>query len=155
MEPAVLGIFDPVLLLTDGIADTMTREQLDAILIHELCHVRRHDNLRTAIYMIIETLFWFYPLVRWIGKRLIDERERACDEEVLRLGNEPGIYAEGILNICKSYLESPLRCASGVTGSDLKKRIRAILTGHVADPSLTKKGVLTAVGLWALVMPLL
>jgi len=79
-----------------------------------MCHVRRRDNLATAMYMLVESLFWFYPLVRWIGKQLINERERACDEEVLELGNEPLVYAEGILSVCKSYLESPLQCASGL-----------------------------------------
>lgn len=154
-EPAVVGIFRPVLVLPAGIADKMTSAQLNAILIHELCHIRRRDNLATAIYMIVETVFWFYPVVRWIGKQLIAERERACDEEVVRLGNERLIYAEGILNVCKSYLETPLQCASGVTGSDLKKRIRAILTGRVANLSLTKKGLLAFAGMCAVAMPLI
>jgi uncharacterized protein (TIGR03435 family) len=155
LEPAVFGILSPILLLSDGIAEIMTPQQFKAILVHELCHVRRRDNLVTAVYMAIETLFWFYPLVRWIGKRLMDERERACDEEVIRLGNEPLVYAEGILNVCKSYLESPLRCASGVTGSDLKKRIRAILNGRVADVNLAKKIVLAVTGMWVLAIPLI
>ncbi len=63
--------------------------------------------------MFVETVFWFHPLVWWIGKRMVEERERACDEEVLRLGNEPRVYAEGILNVCKLYMESPLACVSG------------------------------------------
>ena len=79
--------------------------------------------------MIVEAMFWFHPLVWWIGVRLLEERERACDEKVLRPGNEPRDYAEGILNVCKLYVESPLVCMSGVTGSDLRKRIQAILTG--------------------------
>jgi len=74
--------------------------------------------------------------VWWIGARLVHERERACDEEVLRLGGEPDVYAAGILNVCKFYLESPLACASGVTGSDLKKRIEAIMTQRIL-PRLT------------------
>jgi uncharacterized protein (TIGR03435 family) len=154
-EPAVVGIFRPALVVPEGIAARMTPEQFSAILIHELCHVRRRDNLSTAMYMIVESLFWFYPLVRWIGRQLINERERACDEEVLRLGSERLVYAEGILNVCKSYLESPLQCASGVTGSDLKKRIRAILTGHVANLTLAKKGILALAGMWAVAMPLI
>src|SRR5262249_51943656 len=100
-EPAVLGIIRPVLVLPQGLTDKITREQFKAILIHELCHVRRRDNLGIAIYMMAETLFWFYPLVRWIGKNLMDERERACDEEVLRIGQEPDTYIQGILTICK------------------------------------------------------
>lgn len=155
LEPAVFGIFRPVLLLPNGITDRTTPEQLNAILTHELCHVRRRDNLASAIYMLAETIFWFYPLVRWIGKQLMDERERACDEEVLRLGNEPLTYAEGILNVCKNYLESPLHCASGVTGSSLKKRVRAILAARIAyDLNFAKKVGLTVVAMGTLAIPI-
>ena len=79
------------------------------------------DNLSASIHMIVEAVFGFHPLVWWIGVRLVDERERACDEDVLRLGNERHVYAEAILNVCKYYLESPLVCVSGITGSDLKE----------------------------------
>jgi beta-lactamase regulating signal transducer with metallopeptidase domain len=50
--------------------------------------------LAAAIHMFVETVFWFHPLVWWIGKRMVEERERACDEEVLQLGGEPRVYAE-------------------------------------------------------------
>jgi tetratricopeptide (TPR) repeat protein len=105
--------------------------------------------------MIVEAVFWFHPLVWWIGVRLVDERERACDEEVLRLGNEPQVYAEGILNVCRIYLESPLRCVSGVTGSDLKKRIHAIVAGRVApNLSFARKASLAIAAIAALAAPL-
>jgi beta-lactamase regulating signal transducer with metallopeptidase domain len=66
--------------------------------------------------MVVETIFWFHPLVWWIRARLIDEGERACDEEVLRLGNEAEVYAAGILEAWKLYLELPLASVSGATG---------------------------------------
>src|SRR5581483_6219205 len=113
----------PVLLLPANLFDRLTPGQLHAVIEHELCHVRHRDNLVAALHMFVETVFWFHPMVWWIGKRMVAERERACDEEVLRLGSAPRAYAEGILNVCKSYLPSPLDCASGITGSDLKKRI--------------------------------
>jgi bla regulator protein blaR1 len=84
-------------LLPEGIFDRLTPTQLEAVIAHELCHVRHRDNLIAAIHMFVETAFWFHPLVWWIGKRMVEERERACDEEVLRLGSEPRVYAEGIL----------------------------------------------------------
>ena len=121
LEPGVFGIFRPVLLLPDGITRRMTQAQLEALLTHELCHIRRRDNLTASLQMIVEAIFWFHPLVWWIGTRMVDERERACDEEVLRAGNHPQVYAESILKVCKLYLESPLSCVSGITGSDLKK----------------------------------
>jgi bla regulator protein BlaR1 len=75
------------LLLPAGITDRLTPPQLKAIVAHELCHVRRRDNLATALHMGVEALFWFHPLVWWLGARLMEERERACDEEVLLMGS--------------------------------------------------------------------
>jgi bla regulator protein blaR1 len=104
LEPGVFGVFRSVLLLPEGITDRLTPAQWEAILAHELSHVRRRDNLTAAIHMAVEAIFWFHPLVWWIGKRLVDERERACDEEVLLAAGNPEAYAEGILNVCKFYL---------------------------------------------------
>ena len=83
LEPAVFGIFRPVLLLPDGILGHLRPRQLDAIIAHELCHIRRRDNLAAALHMAVEAIFWFHPVVWWLGTRLIEERERACDEAVL------------------------------------------------------------------------
>jgi TonB family protein len=127
VEPSVVGLFRQTLLLPQGIAARLTPSQLKAVIAHELCHWRRRDNLTAAIHMIVEALFWFYPLVWWIGARLVYERERACDEGVVQAGHDPLAYAEGILQVCESYLASPLRCVAGVSGSDLKGRIRQIM----------------------------
>jgi bla regulator protein blaR1 len=156
LEPGVVGFLRPVLLLPDGILKNLPPSQVDAVLAHEQWHIRRRDNLTSAFHMIVEAVFWFHPVVWWIGARLVEERERACDEAVLKLGCEPRVYAEGILNVCKGYLESPLRCVSGVTGSDLKKRIQAILTGHVAgDLTFSRKVALAVAGMAALALPIL
>lgn len=142
LEPGILGIFRPVMFLPSGIPDRLTDSQLQAIITHELCHVRRRDNLAAALHMLVEALFWFHPFVWWIGARLADERERACDEEVLRFGSEPQVYAEGILKICEFYLETPLVCAAGVTGSNLKKRIEEIMINRIARKLETGKKLL-------------
>lgn len=156
LEPGVFGIRKPILLLPEGILNRLTPEQLQSILAHELCHVRRRDNLTAAIHMLVESIFWFYPLVWWIGARLVEERERSCDEEVLRLGYEPDVYAEGILNVCKFYLQSPLTCASGVTGADLKKRIEAIVNYRISHSlTLARKLLLAAAGMAAVAGPVL
>jgi bla regulator protein blaR1 len=156
LEPGVVGLLRPVLLLPAGIVESLTKPQLEAVLTHELCHIRRRDNLTAAIHMIVEAVFWFHPLVWWIGARLVEERERACDEEVLRLGTEPQVYAEGILKVCKFYVESPLTCVAGVTGHDLKKRIERIMRNHVGETLKTwKKLLLGTVGVTALAMMLI
>jgi len=153
-EPAVFGIFRPVLLLPEGIFGRLPPAQLQAVVAHELCHVRHRDNLTAAIHMFVETVFWFHPLVWWIGKAMVREREGACDEEVLQLGSEPQVYAEGILNVCKLYVESPLPCAAGVTGGELRKRVESIMTNRFArELTLGRKILLTAAALVAIVLP--
>jgi bla regulator protein blaR1 len=154
-EPGVFGVRRPVLLLPAGITDQLTAPQLKAVLAHELCHIRRRDNLATAVHMLVEAVFWFHPLVWWLGARLLAERERACDEEVLRMGNEPEVYAEGILRICELYLESPLPCVAGVTGSHLTKRIEEIMANRTAvSLNITKKAILVVAGIVSLSSPL-
>jgi uncharacterized protein (TIGR03435 family) len=132
LEPGIVGLWRPILILPEGILHTLTSSQLEAVLAHELSHVRRRDNLTAAIHMIVEAVFWFYPLVWWIGARLVDERERACDEAVLSLGSEPRDYADAILSVCKLYVESPLLCAPGMRGSDLRSRIVRIMAQEVS-----------------------
>jgi uncharacterized protein (TIGR03435 family) len=154
VEPGVLGILRPVLLLPEGILDRLSPAQLDAIFAHEICHVRRRDNLTFAVHMIVEALFWFHPLVWWIETRLVQERELACDEAVLQSGSDPEVYAEGILNVCKFCVESPLACISGVSGADLKKRIVHIMAEQVACRlDLSRKLLLCAACLLTVAVP--
>jgi beta-lactamase regulating signal transducer with metallopeptidase domain len=154
LEPGVVGLWRPTLLLPEGIMERLTASELEAVIAHELCHVRRRDNLFASIHMVAEALFWFHPLVWWIGARLLEERERACDESVLSLGNQPRVYADAILNVCKLYTESPLVCVSGVTGSDIKRRIEAIMKNRIGlKLNGAKKLLLAAAGVAALAGP--
>lgn len=140
VEPGVFGILRPVLLLPDGVATHLSAPQLDAIIEHELCHIRHRDNLSSSIHMLIQALFWFHPLVWWIGARLVKEREQGCDEEVLLCGRDPQVYPESILKVCQFYLESPRPCVAGITGADLKRRIELIMTQAAARKlGLTQK----------------
>jgi len=111
---------------TKVIAERLNPAHLDAILTHEFWHVRRKDNLTAAIHMAVQAIFWFHPLTWWIGSRLVEERERA------------------------------LACVSGVTGSNLKKRIESIMRNQKEvglNPG--KKLALAAAGMAALVVPVM
>jgi uncharacterized protein (TIGR03435 family) len=133
MEPGVFGWFTPRLLWPRGISDHLDDSQIEAILAHELSHIGRYDNLIATAQMGVQAAFWFHPLVWWIGARLVEERERACDEDVLRCGSEPEVYAESILRTCRFSIESPLPCVAGVTGADLKRRVETIMNHRSAD----------------------
>lgn len=130
-EPSVFGVFRPVLLVPRDLRERLSEDQLHSVVAHEMCHIRRRDNLLSSIHMTVAAIFWFYPVVWWLGARLLEERERACDEEVLRLGSDPLTYAESILRICRSYRRSPLTCMSGIAGPHLQKRIEAIVRDKI------------------------
>jgi beta-lactamase regulating signal transducer with metallopeptidase domain len=147
LEPGIFGIAHPVLVWPKGISERLEDSHLEAILAHEIWHVRRRDNLAAAIHMLVEATFWFHPLVWWLGARLVEERERACDEAVLESGSDRQIYAESILKICEFCVGSPLTCVSGVTGADLKDRIARIMTERVAHKlDFSRKLLLGAAG---------
>ena len=155
LEPGIFGITRPVFIWPEGISKHLEDAHLDGILAHELCHVRRRDNLAAAIHMVVEAIFWFHPLVWWLGARLLEERERACDEEVLELGSDRQIYAESILKVCEFCVGSPLACVSGVTGADLKKRMVYIMTKNLSCKlDFSRKLLLSAAGLLAVVVPI-
>ena len=154
LEPGVVGLWRPILLVPADILRHLTRQQLEAILAHEVWHVRRRDNLTATIHMLVEALFWFHPLVWWIGARLVDERERACDEYVLDMFGEPHTYAQGILNVCKLYVESPIACVSGVSGANLKRRIEAIMIKRIGrNLNRVRKAGLAGAAAAALAIP--
>jgi bla regulator protein BlaR1 len=155
LEPGILGIARPVLVWPEGISERLEDAHLEAIVAHEVWHVLRNDNLAAAVHMVVEAIFWFHPLVWWLGARMVDERERACDEEVLQRGSQPQVYAESILKICEFCLGSPLACVAGVTGSDLKKRIVNIMNKSVVRKlNFGKKLLLSSVGVAAIALPI-
>ena len=126
IEPGVFGLWRQSILIPEGMKTRLSEAQFQAVLIHEWNHVQRRDNLTAALQMTAEAIFWFYPVVWMVGRKLIEERELACDQAVLEQ-SEAEDYAEGILNVCKLYSNSPLSCVAGVTGADLRTRIKLIL----------------------------
>lgn len=155
LEPGIFGISRPVLLWPQGISEHLGDAHREAIFAHEVWHVRRRDNFAAGLHMLVEAVFWFHPLTWWLGTRLVDERERACDEHVLQLGSERQVYAESILKTCEFCAGFRLACVSGVTGADLKKRIVHIMTQHAAHQlDFGKKVLLGAAGFVAIAVPI-
>lgn len=154
IDPGVFGLLHPVLLLPAGLAGTVQPAQFESILLHELRHVRCRDNLTAALHMGVEIAFWFYPPVWWIGAKLMEERERDCDQAALAQGGNPAEYARGILQVCQRYVESPLSCAAGIAGADLKKRVREIMAWRGSLPlTLRAKTAVTAAAFIAVLIP--
>src|SRR5262245_16652222 len=134
LEPGVFGIWKPVLIWPRHLTGPLSRSQTEAIVAHEVCHVVRRDNLLALVQIAVTAIFWFHPIVWWISARLVDERERACDERVLALGRPPAAYAQSILITCRLCIASSLVAVPGVTGGDLQQRIARIMRNEPARP---------------------
>jgi len=157
VEPAVTGSFHPVVLLPVALLGRLTSTQMNAVLAHEREHIRRYDNLKANVHRLAETLFWFHPAVWWIGRRMIEERERACDEAVLENGHEGPVYAAGILEVCRHCIDRP-RVAFSVSAlsGNLTERIGHILAGaRPAAAGLAKVSALLLGGLACAGIPLI
>lgn len=154
-EPGIFGVIQPVLLWPSGLSDRLDDAQIAAIMAHEIEHVRRRDNLTATIHAVVEALFWFHPLVRWMSAKLNEERERACDERVLERNAPPEAYAESILKVCAFCVEPSAPCVSGVSGADLTERILRIMTHRSGVAlSFSRKLVLSAASVLLLATPL-
>jgi bla regulator protein blaR1 len=155
MEPGILGVFRPVLLWPERLSARLDDEHIEAIMLHELMHVWRRDNLTAALHMLIEAIFWFHPLVWWIERRMVEERERACDEAVIQMGGSAEAYAESLVKACRFCVESPLTCVSGITGADLNQRIVAIMQHKLGGRlGLGKAALLLVMGAAVIAGPL-
>ncbi len=155
MEPGLVGILKPVVLLPAGLDAHMAVNEMDAVLAHEAAHHRRRDNLTAALQMLVEVLFWFWPVVWLIGARMIAERERACDERVLAEGHDPHIYAGAILKVCRFCVRAPLACVSGAAGARLAGRVERIMMAEMPDRlGPVKSTMLVGLGAMLLASPL-
>lgn len=126
--PLVIGYFKPVVLFPLALVTQLDMKQLEAILIHELSHIRRNDYLLNLIKTAIETLMFFNPFI-WLSSRFINiEREHACDDLVLKLTGTPLTYAHALLKleILKDKTTPALSMAANGNSQHLYQRIKRI-----------------------------
>lgn len=127
-EPVLLGFWKPVVLFPDGLLENLSSAELESILLHELAHAKRRDNWTAAFAHVVTCIFWFYPLLWWIEKRMHSERELACDEMVIHCGSAPKDYVAAILKVCRFRLGTEIAGVSGVCDSNLKSRMEVIMS---------------------------
>ena len=127
-EPGVWRTRRPVVVLPAQVVSELDDEELETVLLHELAHVERRDNFFGYFQTVLECVFWFNPAVWLVGRRLLAERERACDERVLEAGGAAGAYAAGILKVVRFCSGWRVAGVSGAaSGSNLRRRIEMIM----------------------------
>lgn len=123
--PMVVGYLRPVVLLPVSLVSSMPVSQLEAILAHELFHVRRHDFVINLLQTLVETLFFYHPVVWWLSRRIRIEREHCCDDFVVKLLNKREEYGRALIAIEHLKNQTPSLALSATDGS-LLARIRRI-----------------------------
>ena len=124
--PAVLGWVRPVILLPASALTGLTPLQLEALLAHELAHVRRYDYLVNLIQSVIETLLFYHPAVWWISARVRDEREHCCDDLAVAVCGDAHFYASALLGMERLRVTTPTLVLTAAGGS-LMARVRRLV----------------------------
>jgi TonB family protein len=140
--PATFGYFKPVILLPASLIARLPQNQMEAILLHELCHIKRADFLHNILQLLVETLFFYHPLTRWISKDIRTIREQCCDELVLKHETNPLIYAKALTNIAEIYndtsnINAKLHIQIAATDGELFNRIKFLMIDKRSKSPLT------------------
>ncbi|NLS98096.1 MAG: M56 family metallopeptidase [Planctomycetaceae bacterium] len=97
--PALAGLWRPMILLPTSLATGLTPEQLDLVVMHEMAHIRRWDNLWLVVQRVVESILFFHPAVWYVSRRMSLERELCCDEMVVGMAARRADYAESLLRV--------------------------------------------------------
>ena len=155
-SPCVVGVVRPAIVWPDGLSSRLSDVQLDAVVQHEICHVLRRDNLAALAQAAVQAVFWFHPAVWWMGARWNDERERACDEEVLARAYPPEPYAEGLISVGEFCVAPETMAHATITGSRLTERIEAIMTQQTPNSlNMPTRAALVAIAAVLVTAPVL
>ncbi len=124
--PTVVGWLRPVVLLPFAAATGLTPAQLEAVLLHELAHVRRHDYLVNLLQSAAEVLLFYHPGVWWVSERVREEREACCDDVAVAACGDALVYARALTRL-EGLRAAPPRLAMAADGGSLLHRVRRLV----------------------------
>jgi beta-lactamase regulating signal transducer with metallopeptidase domain len=124
--PTVMGWLKPVLLLPASALAGLTPMQLEAVLAHELAHIRRHDYLVNLLQTAVETLLFYHPAVWWVSRQIRVERENCCDDLAVSLCGDRVLYAQALADL-EQLRGSADRFVMAANGGSLVHRVRRLL----------------------------
>ncbi len=126
--PCVAGFLKPIIMLPLSLTTYLSAKEVEAILLHELAHVKRNDYLVNLLQQVMSVIFFFNPFVYLINRMVNLERESACDDMVINLTDEPLVYAQALLKIEQNNLiRMPLALAATGNNYHLLNRIERIM----------------------------
>ena len=161
--PAAIGYFRPMVVFPSWALAEIPPADLNAILLHELAHLRRWDDWTNLAQKIVKAIFFFHPAVWFIESRLTLEREMACDDAVLAASFSPRAYAESLVSLAeKSFLRRGVQLAQAAVGhvQQLKLRLAEILrkdriaevqgSAHIGKPAVVLMSLAAIVSVYGI-----
>jgi beta-lactamase regulating signal transducer with metallopeptidase domain len=131
-NPLTAGVLRPWILLPITALTSLSAEQLEVVLSHELAHIRRADYFWNLLQTVVETLFFFHPAVWWISRRVREERELCCDDVALRACSDPTVYASALLRL-EEERRTRLHLAMALDGHQSRAGLRARILRILGD----------------------
>ncbi len=147
LVPCVVGVFKPTVLLPTSLVTGLTTSELEAILAHELAHIRRHDFVVNLFQSAIESVLFYHPAVWWISRSVRHERENCCDDLALTVCRDRKVYASALLALGKMTPSVTV----AANGGALFKRVKRILGQSNANVS-SRSALVAACGAAILVL---
>lgn len=123
--PVALGYLKPIILLPIGMINGLPYTQVEAIIVHELAHIKRYDFLVNLMQSFIETVFFYHPAIWWISSQVKEERENCCDDLTIEICNDTLAYSKALYNL-EHIKENHPELALAASGNDnqLLRRIK-------------------------------
>ena len=142
--PITLGHFKPLVLIPIGLLNNLSAAEVEAILLHELSHIKRKDYLVNLLQSILEIILFFNPALLWVSALIKAERENCCDDMVISRTSDKVTYIQALLS-CQEYNATNHALAMGLSGkkSSLIGRVRRIVSNNNQTLNVMEKGFLT------------
>lgn len=134
-SPLTLGHFKPVILLPMGLLSGLSGEQVEAILMHELAHIRRHDYLINLLVSLVEVLFFYHPGIWWMGRELRQAREHCCDDLAVAICGNAMQYAHTLAELAEATVPSHMALGLSSPRKPLLTRVKRLLAPHTLPQS--------------------
>ncbi|MGA9996205.1 MAG: M56 family metallopeptidase, partial [Pyrinomonadaceae bacterium] len=125
--PTVIGWLRPVILVPVSALAGMSAQQVEALLAHELAHIRRHDYLVNLLQTVVETLLFYHPAVWWVSRQIRIEREHCCDDMAVAACGDVLVYARALTELEELRAGALPQLAVAANGGSLITRIRRLI----------------------------
>jgi beta-lactamase regulating signal transducer with metallopeptidase domain len=152
--PMLIGWVRPVILIPASVVSGLTIAQLEAVIAHELAHVRRHDYIANIVQTAAEILLFYHPACWWISRQIRAEREHCCDDIAVSVCGDGVLYAEALANL-ETLRSRPPAFSLAATDGVLMRRIRRLVAAAPAETNWSPTWAAAAVPVTAVAILML